>query len=174
MGESMRQMLDTRSSAASATQFSRLCKPSSEAVQKNCWQSRWGSVPESGAYHPVLLSAFVKTVFSQRKIYEFIKRNLEPQHSKNWRDLVTVCRQKKAEHVTSRLTDQNVVWRPFLNTEQLLARRVKHHQLDREDNHALLGGLPVGEGDALEQSFVKDLGAVKSISSCRKYPRIAS
>ena len=70
-----------------------------------------GHVPESGAYHPVLLSAFVKTVFSQRKIYEFIKRNLEPQLSKNWRDLVTVCRQKKAEHVTSRLTDQNVVWR---------------------------------------------------------------
>ena len=31
-----------------------------------------------------------------------------------------------------------------------------------------------GEGDALEQSFVKDLWAVQSISSCRKYPKSLS
>ena len=55
-------------------------------------------------------------------------------------DVVTVFRQKKAEHS---VTD-NVVWRAFLNTEQLLARRVTYHQQDREHYHALLGGLPDG------------------------------
>ena len=39
---------------------------------------------------------------------------------------------------------------------QLHPLRVKHYQLDREDQ-ALLVGLPVGEGMLFEQSFVKDL-----------------
>ena len=147
----MRQMLDTRSSAASATQLSRLCKPSSKAVQKNCWQRRWGSVPESGAYRPVLMICFLSEQFSSKeKIHESLWTEIWKSTTLYWQDLVTVFRQKKAEHS---VTD-NVVWRAFLNTEQLLARRVTYHQQDRED-HALLGeDSPMGEGGDLEQ---KDL-----------------
>ena len=65
-----------------------------------------------------------------------------------WRDLVTVCRQKKAEkrHFLSDWPKRGLA--SFLNTVQLHPLWVKLYQLDREDQ-ALLVGLPVGEGDAL-------------------------
>ena len=77
-----------------------------------------------------------------------------PQHSKKWRELLTAlpAKRRKTASLPVRLT--NVVWRAFLNTGQHFARRVKHHQQDRED-HALLGeDSPMGEGGDLEQ---KDL-----------------
>ena len=83
-------------------------------------------------------------------------------------DVVTVFRQKKAEHS---VTD-NVVWRAFLNIVQLHPLWVKHYQPDREDNQALLVGLPVGEGDALVQSFVEDLWAVESIKFMQKILKV--
>jgi len=58
--------------------------------------------------------------------------------------------------------------RAFLNTVQLHPLWVKHYQPDREDNQAVLVGLPVGEGNALVQGFVTDLWAVESSSLCRK------
>ena len=33
---------------------------------KNCWQRRWGSVPESGAYRPVLMICFLSKQFSSK------------------------------------------------------------------------------------------------------------
>ena len=82
---------------------------------------------------------------------------------------------KKAEHsVTSRQTDQRGL-ASLLKHRAPFCRRVTHHQQDREHYHALLGGLPDGgEGCFRAGSFVKDLWAVQSIISCRKYPRSLS
>ena len=161
----MRQMLDTRSSAASATQLSRLCKPSSEAVQKNCWPSRWGSVPESGAYRPVLMICFCQNSFHQKEnLWIHQEKFGNPQDSIGG----TVCRQKKAEkrHFPSNWPKRGLA--SFLNTEQLHPLWVKLYQLDREDQ-ALLVGLPVGEGDALWAELCEGpFGQWSQSSSCRK------
>ena len=93
--------------------FSRLCKPSSEAVQKNCWQSRWGSVPESGANHPVLWSAFVKTVFIKRKIFESINRNLEIHNTLLAGPSNCFAGKKRRNIASLPVWLTNVVWRLF-------------------------------------------------------------
>ena len=160
----MRQMLDTRSSAASATQLSRLCKPSSKTVDN----------ADGGVYQNLGISPsssdllFVRAVFIKRKK----SMNLYEQKFGNPQrvpcpDLVAVFRQKKA--VASLTTWSR---RAFLNTVQLHPLWVKHYQPDREDNQALLVGLPVGEGDALVQSFVEDLWAVESIKFMQKILKV--
>ena len=85
-----------------------------------------------------------------------------------WRDLVTVCRQKKAEkrHFLSDWPKRGLA--SFLNTVQLHPLWVKLYQLDREDQ-ALLVGLPVGEGDALWAELCEGpFGQWSQSSSCRK------
>ena len=120
------------------------------------------------AYRPVLVICFLSGQFSSKeKIHESLwteiwKSTTDPL---SWPSSCFPA--KKGGSVTD-----NVVWRAFLNTVQLHPLWVKHYQPDREDNQALLVGLPVGEGDALVQSFVKDLWAVESIKFMQKILKV--
>ena len=80
--------------------FSSLCYPAQQAMQtkfKNCWQRRWGSVPESGAYRPVLMICFLSKQFSSKGKSLNPSTEIWKSTTLYWRDLVTVCRQKKAD-----------------------------------------------------------------------------
>ena len=103
----MRQMLDTRSSAASATQLSRLCKPSSEKLLT----TQMGECTRIWAYRPVLMICFLSKQFSSKgKSMNLYEQKFGNPQRVPCPDVVTVFRQKKAEHS---VTD-NVVWRAFL------------------------------------------------------------
>ena len=149
--------------------FSSLCYPAQQAMQTKFRKTVDNA--DGGVYqNPVHIAQFWWSAFCQNSFHQKKKSmNLYEQKFGNPQrvpcpDVVTVFRQKKAEHS---VTD-NVVWRAFLNTVQLHPLWVKLYQLDREDQ-ALLVGLPVGEGDALWAELCEGpFGQWSQSSSCRK------
>ena len=133
----MKRMLDTRSSAGYANQVQKLSRKTVDKADGWVCQN----LVQITQFCDLLLS---KTVFIKRKIFESINRNLEihntllagPSH----------CFPAKKGRTERHFPSDWPTWSgvSFLNTEQLLARRVTYHQQNREHYHALLGGLPDG------------------------------